>query len=352
MLKNILLRSIIKQTLIWTLAFGFWTMMRNYGLELERTRIDEPTFIQWVKIHLMLGLTAGVIFGSLSYLYEYVLFRKLKFGMLALLSSISYLAAIVLIAGIAAGLFTKVLDLDQDAEIFKGFILSKTGVLFISYCFIVGFLVDIFKEINKKFGPGNLMKMIRGEFHEPKEDERIFMFLDLKSSTTYAEQLGHIKFSRLIQDCFSDLDVVFPFKAEIYQYVGDEVVLSWPLNLGLENSNCLRAFFAYTHRLTNRSGYYTKEYGFVPEFKAGINLGKITVAEVGDIKREIAFHGDVLNTAARIQGQCNQLGEQFLASETLITQLKEENPYFSKEVGLVRLRGKIEEVKLFSIHEN
>ena len=346
-----LLKSILRQTIIWGFAFAFWTLLRNFGHEVV-LEIEEPTFIQWLRIHVGLGITAGIVFGSLSYLYENVLFRKMKFGWYSLLSAVSYLLAIVLIAAVGANIFTKVLELPQRPEFFNQFILSKTGALFIFYCFVVGFLVDIFKEINKKFGPGNLLKMIRGEFYSPKEDERIFMFLDLKSSTTYAEILGHLKFSRLIQDCFADLDAVIPYKAEIYQYVGDEVVLSWPIEVGLEDSNCLRAFFAYVHRLNDRADYYKENYGFVPEFKAGLNLGKITVAEVGEIKREIAFHGDVLNTAARIQGQCNELGEKFLASEYLVSQLGINSSFKSTEVGSVLLKGKVSEVRIFSIHEN
>jgi len=44
--------------------------------------------------------------------------------------------------------------------------------------------------------------------------------MDLKSSTYYAEQLGHFKYSRLIQDCFNDLSAsVLKNKAQIYQFV-------------------------------------------------------------------------------------------------------------------------------------
>jgi len=34
------------------------------------------------------------------------------------------------------------------------------------------------------------------------------------------------------------------------------------------------------------------------------------VAEVGEIKTEIAYHGDTINTAARIQEQCNVLKQR------------------------------------------
>ena len=117
------------------------------------------------------------------------------------------------------------------------------------------------------------------------------MFLDLKSSTTYAERLGHIKYSKLIQDCFYDLtDVVANRQAQIYQYVGDEVVLTWKTRDGLVNNNCIYTYFDFENALQEKSNYYEEEYGLVPKFKAGLDSGTITVAEVGEIKKgEILF---------------------------------------------------------------
>lgn len=49
-----------------------------------------------------------------------------------------------------------------------------------------------------------------------------------------------------------------------------------------------------------------------PEFKAGLSLGLVTVAEVGELKTEFAYHGDVLNTAARIEGYCIEFNKPLL----------------------------------------
>ncbi len=43
----------------------------------------------------------------------------------------------------------------------------------------------------------------------------------------------------------------------------------------------------------------------MPEFKAGFHIGKVITAEIGVIKKDIIFTGDVLNTTARIQGLSN-----------------------------------------------
>lgn len=122
-------------------------------------------------------------------------------------------------------------------------------------------------------GEGNLARILTGQFYEPHEEERIFMFIDLQSSTELAEQLGHIKYSRLIQDCFNDLSVTSKYYAQIYQYVGDEAVLTWEIDRGIQNDNCLNAFFAFKKQLESRKEHYLKEYNHLPFFKAGLNCG-------------------------------------------------------------------------------
>ena len=92
-------------------------------------------------------------------------------------------------------------------------------------------------------GKGNLLKIVTGQFYVPKEDRRIFMFLDLRSSTAVAERLGHVQYSLLIQDCFRDLAVVEDFMAEVYQYVGDEAVLVWKIEEGCDLVELHQSFF-------------------------------------------------------------------------------------------------------------
>src|SRR4029077_10486978 len=124
----------------------------------------------------------------------------------------------------------------------------------------------LFLAINQLLGEGVLWKFIRGKYHQPREEERIFMFLDMKSSTTIAEQLGHVRFYALLNELFNEISQpVLQTKAEIYQYIGDEVVLTWPVEDGLENSNCLKTFFMYRESLIMHSENYLKNFGVRPE---------------------------------------------------------------------------------------
>jgi len=174
------------------------------------------------------------------------------------------------------------------------------------------------------------------------------MFLDLKSSTTLAEALGHVKYSTLIQDCFDDLGVVAEYGAAVYQYVGDGVVLTWPMDEGLRNANCIAAYFRFRERLAERSEHYKGKFGTEPVFTAGINSGVVTVTEVGKFRKDIAYHGDAVNTAARIEGQCKELKRDLLVSGKLVARL-ENGRYRFEPHGSVPLRGKEEAIAIFSV---
>ena len=176
------------------------------------------------------------------------------------------------------------------------------------------------------------------------------MFLDMKSSTTIAEQLGHVRFYTLLNELFHEISQpVLQTKAEIYQYVGDEVVLTWQLDQGLKNSNCLKSFFMFQENLVRNSRNYLSKFGIKPEFKAGLHFGKVISAQIGDLKREIVYNGDVLNTTARIQNECNRFQRDCLVSGTLMNRLKQMNGFQWERIESVALRGKETEVELFSV---
>jgi len=202
-------------------------------------------------------------------------------------------------------------------------------------------------------GEGILWKFIRGKYYHPREEERIFMFLDMKSSTTIAEQLGHVRFYALLNELFNEISQpVLQTKAEIYQYIGDEVVLTWQLKHGLENSNCLKTFFMFRENIIRNSESYLNNFGVKPEFKAGLHFGKVISAQIGDLKREIVYNGDVLNTASRIQNECNKYQRDFLVSGVLMNQLRRQNGFHWERIDTVTLRGKGTQVELFSVKDS
>lgn len=182
------------------------------------------------------------------------------------------------------------------------------------------------------------------------EVERIFMFLDLRASTTIAEKLGHVKYFELLNDFFSDIaKPIAKYDGEIYQYVGDEVVITWDISKGLSDDHCLHCFFDITETINNLKNRYLKRYSIFPQFKAGMHVGTVSTGMVGTIKKEIIYTGDVLNTASRIENLCNRHHVNLLISKELVDKLSFSGAYKPKKIGATVLKGKSAETSLYSI---
>jgi adenylate cyclase len=300
---------------------------------------------------IVFGLPLGLVFGFLELFLlprARIQFRQWSFTKILLFKTILYTGVIyvvtVAITGIAGFLE------GRSASELPGVLVSLERLILVIYTLVIYAMLVFLLQINHLLGEGILWKFIRGKYHRPREEERIFMFLDMKSSTAIAEQLGHIRFYALLNELFHEISQpVLETRAEIYQYVGDEVVLTWEIEDGLKNSNCLKLFFLFRQSLLRNSGNYLKKFGLEPRFKAGLHLGTVVSAQIGDLKREIVYNGDVLNTTARIQGECNKYQRDCLVSGALMRRLQQMNGFGWERIDAVTLRGKEAEVELFSV---
>ncbi len=242
------------------------------------------------------------------------------------------------------------LDTDEAIQFFNGMLFTTMHLKNIILWALVVALTQMAIMINDKFGHGLLWDMIYGKYHLPRSEDRVFMFLDLRSSTTIAEKLGNEKYHQMLKDLFAHItDPILDHRGEIYQYVGDEVVISWKHDVGIAANNCINCFFSIKEKLTLKKQQYLEKYGFAPAFKAGIHFGKVIAGEIGIIKRDITYSGDVLNTAARIQGKCNDFEVDILTSQSLIEQLPDTTAFELKPLGSIALRGKEQRLELVTL---
>nr|WP_281503814.1 adenylate/guanylate cyclase domain-containing protein [Arenibacter sp. F26102] len=176
------------------------------------------------------------------------------------------------------------------------------------------------------------------------------MFLDLKGATSIAEKMDSTLFFAMLKEVYFDITKpIIESAGEIYQYVGDEVVITWPIEKGLKNNNCLASFFRIESKIQEKRLKYLKKYGVIPSFKAGMHLGKATVGEIGVVKKEIVYSGDVLNTTSRVQDLCNHFNVKLLISHTLLQLLQISGNYINIPMGEISLRGKENKIALSSI---
>ncbi|MEX0967026.1 MAG: adenylate/guanylate cyclase domain-containing protein [Bacteroidia bacterium] len=342
----------------WVLAGNLYAFFKWYGFSEYSPILADTYSYSVVLLHLQLTL-GGFLLGLITGLADNRIFdpsmRKKPLFYIILLKALFLIVTIVfvvLLLFMISQVLVKQNALGHLIPLAADFFLSRSFIAILVYCSFFSFIISFTREVSRKLGIRVIWNMLTGKYYQPITEESVFLFIDLKSSTTYAEDLGHLRFSMLIQDCFYHLArVVRKCHAEVYQYVGDEVVLTWRVKKGQIDVQPFSAFFAFEKVLQLNAGYYRSKYGFVPVFKAGMDAGFVTIVEVGEIKSEIAYHGDVLNTAARLEGQCNVFHKKLLISENVKSKLPDHIPYTMELIGDIDLKGKNKTVKVYAVEE-
>jgi adenylate cyclase len=230
-------------------------------------------------------------------------FRRLSFGVNLVLSSAITLA--LFLVGRAAGQVVTSLEP-------RRFVTSFTEphlVYALPFFVVVALMIQFVLQMNRMIGASVLRYFIAGVYHRPKNEERIFLFIDLEGSTALAERLGSAVYFELLRRFVDDLtDPVLDTEGEIYQYAGDEVVITWPLDRGVRFANCVRCFFGIRDAI-----------------------------------------GDILNTAARLQEYAKRAGLDLVASGALLARLELPAGVQAERFGELELRGKEERVAAYGL---
>lgn len=221
---------------------------------------------------------------------------------------------------------------------------------FLGLALAISIFSNFLDELHRKLGRDAIYNLVLGKYHQVKQEERLFLFVDLNNSTDIAEEMGEMEYSHFLQDYFYDIsEPIARYFGRIYQYVGDEAVVTWPLKKGIKFAVCIRCFFAIQKQIRRYKTYYEERYGRVPEFKAALHGGTVVVSEVGKYKSEIAYHGDVLNTTARMLGKCHELASELLVSDTVLNIVELPKYLNANQMGAFQLKGKLQEIELYSV---
>lgn len=330
----------------------------NYDPDTQQFPFAAPkgySILQFLLINLIGPLIAGVSAGTFI---VFVLKERLKtksyLTFIALMGIVFFIFILVLNTGVSYIFYFN----DQlsgssslKRDFISNFLMDPYAIRNILTWMIIAFVTVIMLQVSDKYGPGVFSNFILGKYYHPQEEERIFMFLDLNDSTNLAEKLGNIQFFKMLNSYFTDItDSILNNQGEIYQYVGDEIVISWTASKGLNQNHCVQCFFDIEMAIEQKAQTYHQLYGVVPKFKAGIHMGKAIVGEIGIIKKDIVYSGDVLNTAARVRGMCKNYQQKLIITQLLYERLKKEDDIFCYSgLGQIQLRGKEEDLGLWAV---
>lgn len=282
------------------------------------------------------GLELFVLGGSLR-----TQLGGLSFTKNLLVRSAIYAAIITLIQSLQLGEVIAGLPRDPDPQTFwSGFALSAG----ISIAMNLGF------SIANIIGPRALLNFITGRYHSPVEENRFVLFVDIAGSTGLAERLGGVGIHRFLDRTFRLLtEAVVDWRGEVLDYVGDEIIVTWPQAIGAVECRPLQCFVAMREVLVEAAGQFEREFGAVPNIRGSLHFGLVIIGEIGDVKRAIAFNGDVMNTAARLEELSRNVDGGFIASRAAMERFASAPPFAIRDLGQLPIRGRVDGIDVVGI---
>ena len=335
----------------------FWFVVSWTACGMLAYRLLRSGALDWSEefITIASGITIGLISAAFELFAVPALTRRHGAGVMIVIRALGYIGGLsVFLHLVTFPLFGLLEDGDPlsflRSDRYRNFVLDGRfagGLLSLT---LMSFVISFVWQVNRMLGPGTLTALLFGRYRRPVSEERIFMFLDLKDSTAIAERLGDVGFNAFKNDFYHDLsEPVLQTRGRIYEYVGDEVVITWTYRDGLRDGNCVRCFFLIEREVRRSRREYLDRYGIVPDFKAAVHCGPVVTSEIGDLRKDIVHSGDTVNTTARIESLCKPLGQRLLVSAALLARLPPDLGLRLKDLGRRTLRGKEVEVHLYGV---
>ena len=193
--------------------------------------------------------------------------------------------------------------------------------------------------------------LMLGRYRRPRAERRFFLFVDVVGSTAIAERLGPLQAHRFLSAVFSAAaEPIAACGGEVYQYIGDEIVVTWTEAEGRPEARPLRCFFLMEESLLALKETFRAQFSAEPGLRAALHLGEVIAGEVGEQRRAIVFHGDVMNTASRLEQATREVGCRFIASADALQALgppqgMKLQDMELKDLGALVLRGRKEPIR-------
>jgi adenylate cyclase len=299
------------------------------------------------------SMAVGVVYGLLiSATIGGVELFVLDGPMRAWLGNLSFTANLIARSAIYASIIV-IIQLFQLGEVIAGVPRQTSSGNFwfgFIYSAMLAVLMNLVFAIANLIGPRALLNFITGRYHAPVEENRFVLFVDIAGSTGLAERLGGIGIHRFLDRTFRLLTVaVVDTRGEVLDYVGDEVIVTWPERGGAVDCRPLRCFVAMRDELSRAASQFEREFGASPRIRGSLHFGPVIVGEIGDIKRAIVFNGDVMNTGARLEELSRGVEGGFIASRAAMARFNSAPPFAVRDLGQLPIRGRADGIDVVGL---
>ena len=205
-------------------------------------------------------------------------------------------------------------------------------------------------QLSHLVGERTVRDIVFGRYHRSRTEERFFLFVDIIGSTPLAERIGPEAIHRFLGEVFRlASDPIDDHRGELYQYVGDEIVITWTVPEGYAGARPIACFFAIEQALGRAATDFQREFGAVPHLRAALHAGPVITGEVGGSRRAIVYHGDVMNTTSRIEQSTRDLERQFLVSGDALERLPNLDSFAREDLGPQRFRGRAASIQVYAV---
>ena len=299
------------------------------------------------------GVAVGISYGllisvAMTGISQFVLEGPMR----PWLGGLSFTANLIVRSAIYAAIVVPILFFQLGGMIAGAPVDPSHKTFWIDIIYAVAFLVlaNLVIGITNIIGPRAFRNFITGRYHKPVEENRFVLFVDIAGSTGLAESLGGVGIHRLLDRTFRLLTLsVVDYRGEVLNYVGDEVIVTWPESGGAVDYRPLRCFMAMRDELARASGPLQREFGVVPRIRGSLHFGPVIIGEIGDVKRAIVFNGDVMNTAARLEELSRNVEGGFLASRAAMQRFGSAPPFAVRDLGRLPIRGRADGIDVVGI---
>jgi adenylate cyclase len=299
------------------------------------------------------GIAVGISYGllisaAMTGISQFVLDGPLH----EWLGGLSFTATLMVRSAIYAAIIVPILFF-QVGNIIAGVPLDPSHQTFwidITYAVVFLILANLVIGITNIIGPRAFLNFVTGRYHSPVEENRFVLFVDIAGSTGLAERLGGVGIHRFLDRTFRLLTLsVVDYRGEVFDYVGDEIIVTWPERGGAVDCRPLRCFVAMRDELSRAASQFEREFGAAPRIRGSLHFGPVIVGEIGDVKRAIVFNGDVMNTAARLEELSRNVDGGFLASRAAMERFSSTPPFAVHDLGRLPIRGRADGIDVIGI---
>jgi len=222
--------------------------------------------------------------------------------------------------------------------------------LLVAVVLMVAMFFVLLDMLARLVGERNFRDLALARYRNARFEERFFLFVDIVGSTPLAERVGPAAMHRFLNRVFTiSSDPIDDHAGAVYQYVGDEMVITWTLPEGRPDGRPVACFFAIEQAVRAAAGDFEREFGSAPRLRAALHAGEVMTGEVGGSRRAIVFHGDVMNTASRLEQATRALQRTFLASEAALSRIDIKEGYAIEDLGMQQLRGRADPVRVYAV---